>query len=188
MPYEYYSKTIAKNDFNLRITYFIEHCIICNINKDYISLFQLFRWQFVCIFLVSFVWWMHCLNSDMKIVFHVIGILIKTDYRSISFRFTLNYKLRIYFKAYFSHSKSKASNKGFIQFEVWKRLTVITVLQYGYAFHASSCISSEPLGARNFTNVGTLLSISVEIKLFNYLLFNTLIVILIKFKTKVNSV
>lgn len=36
-------------------------------------------------------------------------------------------------------------------------LTVITVLQYGYAFHASSCISSEPLGANHCIKLGTLL-------------------------------
>jgi hypothetical protein len=33
----------------------------------------------------------------------------------------------------------------------------MTVLQYGYAFHASSCTSSEPLGANIRMNLGTLL-------------------------------
>lgn len=34
--------------------------------------------------------------------------------------------------------------------------TVMTVRQYGYAFHASSCISNEPFGANRRMNAGTL--------------------------------
>jgi hypothetical protein len=41
-------------------------------------------------------------------------------------------------------------------------LTDITVLQYGYAFHASSCTSREPFGASSLINEGTLLPIKTR--------------------------